>query len=59
MKFSIVIKKVRDNLYIASVPELKGCHVQAQTAEEVRERIKEAIKAYIQSFQQHNEKLPL
>ena len=29
---------------IASVPELKGCHTQAKSLDELMERIKEAIE---------------
>jgi predicted RNase H-like HicB family nuclease len=30
------------------VPELEGCHTQAKTLDELRERIKEAIELYLE-----------
>ena len=30
------------------MPELKGCHTQAKTLDELRERIKEAIQLYLE-----------
>ncbi|NOX36068.1 MAG: type II toxin-antitoxin system HicB family antitoxin [Calditrichaeota bacterium] len=59
MKFHIVVKKVRDDLYLASCPNLKGCHVQATTAAEAKRLIQVAIQALIKSYQQHHEKVDI
>ncbi|XHH08672.1 MAG: type II toxin-antitoxin system HicB family antitoxin [Candidatus Bathyarchaeia archaeon] len=48
MKFGVVVEKDQDNYYVASVPELPGCHTQAKTLDEVMERIKEAIEACVE-----------
>ncbi|MCL2173374.1 MAG: type II toxin-antitoxin system HicB family antitoxin [Candidatus Bathyarchaeota archaeon] len=48
MKFSVVVEKDEDKYYVASVPELPGCHTQAKTLDAVMERIKEAIQAYLE-----------
>jgi predicted RNase H-like HicB family nuclease len=48
MKFSVVVEKDSDGYYVASVPELPGCHTQAKTLDAVMERIKEAIQAYLE-----------
>ncbi len=45
MKFGVVVEKDEDGYYVASVPELPGCHTQAKTLDEVMKRIKEAIRA--------------
>ena len=45
MKFGVVVEKDEDGYYVASVPELPGCHTQAKTLDEVMKRIKEAIQA--------------
>ncbi len=45
MKFGVVVEKDEDGYYVASVPELPGCHTQAKTLDEVMKRIKEAIEA--------------
>ena len=42
-EFSVVIEKDEDGYYVGSVPELKGCHTQAKSLDELVERIKEAI----------------
>ena len=47
-EFTIVIEQDEDGIYVASVPELKGCHTQAKTLDELRERIKEAIQLYLE-----------
>ncbi|MCL2643501.1 MAG: type II toxin-antitoxin system HicB family antitoxin [Candidatus Bathyarchaeota archaeon] len=48
MKFSVVVEKDEDGYYVASVPELPGCHTQAKTLDTVMERIKEAIQDYLE-----------
>lgn len=48
MKFSVVIEKDEDGYYVASVPELPGCHTQAKTLDELMERVKEAVELYIE-----------
>ena len=42
-EFSVVIEKDEDGYYVGSVPELKGCHTQAQSLDELMERVREAI----------------
>ncbi|RMI08928.1 MAG: type II toxin-antitoxin system HicB family antitoxin [Calditrichaeota bacterium] len=59
MKLRIVVRKVEANLYIASCPELEGCHVEADTEQGARALIKKAINAYVISYKQRHEKLPL
>jgi predicted RNase H-like HicB family nuclease len=47
LKFGVIVEKDEDGYYVASVPELPGCHTQAKTLDKVMERIKEAIQAYL------------
>ena len=47
-KFNIVVERDEDGYYVASVPELPGCHTQAKTLDELRRRIEEAIKLYLE-----------
>ena len=47
-EFTVVIEQDEDGIYVASVPELEGCHTQAKTLDELRERIKEAIQLYLE-----------
>lgn len=41
--FTVVIEKDEDGYYIGSVPELKGCHSQARSQDELIERHRKAI----------------
>lgn len=43
-KFHVIIEKDEDGIYIGKVPELKGCHSQGDTIEELLDNIKDAIK---------------
>ena len=43
-EFTLIIEKDEDGIFIGSVPQLKGCHTQAKTIDELLERIKEAIE---------------
>lgn len=43
MKFDVVIRKDEDGYYVATVPDLAGCHTQARSLDELMNRIKEAI----------------
>ena len=42
--FNVIIERDTEGFYIASVPELKGCHTQAKSMDKLMERIKEAIE---------------
>ncbi len=44
-----MVEKDEDGVYVASVPELPGCHTQAKTLDELTKRIKEAIEAYLEA----------
>jgi len=47
-EFTVIIEQDEDGIYIASAPELEGCHTQANTLDELRARIIEAIQLYIE-----------
>lgn len=42
-RFPIVIEQDEDGIYVAKVPDLKGCHTQAKSLEELDKRVREAI----------------
>ena len=44
LRFAVVVERDEDGYYIASVPELPGCHTQAKTLDELASRIKEAAE---------------
>jgi len=43
-EFSVIIERDSDGWYVASVPELPGCHTQAKSLDKLMERIREAIE---------------
>ena len=43
-EFNVIIEKDTEGIYVASVPSLKGCHTQANSLDQLMERIKEAIE---------------
>ncbi|EAW46094.1 type II toxin-antitoxin system HicB family antitoxin [Nodularia spumigena CS-584] len=43
-EFSVIIERDSDGYFVASVPNLKGCHTQAKSVDELMERIQEAIE---------------
>ncbi len=48
-KYTIVIEKDEEGWLISGVVELPGCHTQAKNMDELLNRTKEAIQAYLQS----------
>jgi predicted RNase H-like HicB family nuclease len=43
-QFDVVIERDEEGFYIASVPQVPGCHTQARSLDEVTERIREALQ---------------
>ncbi len=48
-KFSVLVEKDEDGYYVATVPALPGCHTQARSLDDLLERTKEAIEAYLEA----------
>jgi predicted RNase H-like HicB family nuclease len=48
LKFAVIVEKDEDCMYVASVPDLPGCHTQAKTLDQLTKRIKEAITVYLE-----------
>lgn len=49
-EFTVIIEKDKDGYYVAEVPELKGCHTQAKSLDELMERTKEAILLCLDAY---------
>ena len=45
--YHVIVEQDEDGWYVGSVSELPGCHTQARSLDELRERIREAIRAYV------------
>jgi predicted RNase H-like HicB family nuclease len=58
-EFTMVIEQDEDGIYVASVPELEGCHTQAKTLDELRERMREAIELYLEVESDRIHEMPL
>lgn len=43
-EFNILIEQDEDGFFVASVPELHGCHTQAKSLDILMKRIREAIE---------------
>ena len=42
--FNVIIERDSEGYYIATVPELRGCHTQAKSLDALTQRIQEAIQ---------------
>jgi predicted RNase H-like HicB family nuclease len=43
-EFNVIIERDAEGYYLASVPELPGCHTQAKSLDDLMDRIREAIE---------------
>ena len=46
-KYTVVIEKDEEGWLVSEVVELPGCHTQAKTMDQLLERTREAIRAYL------------
>ena len=56
-KFTVLIEKDEDDILVAKVPDLEGCHTQAKTMSELLERIREAIELCLEVRKSRHEKI--
>jgi predicted RNase H-like HicB family nuclease len=42
-EFTVIVERDVEGWYVASVPQLHGCHTQAKSLDELQGRIREAI----------------
>ena len=43
-EFNVIIQKDPEGYYVATVPELRGCHTQAKSLDTLMKRAREAIE---------------
>ena len=48
-KYTVIFEKDEEGWYVSDVVELPGCHTQAKTIDQLIERTKEAIRAYLKT----------
>ncbi len=56
--FTVVIERDKDDVYIATVSALQGCHSWRDTAEEALKNVKDAIRLHIKSRREPGEPVP-
>ncbi|NUM76222.1 type II toxin-antitoxin system HicB family antitoxin [candidate division KSB1 bacterium] len=59
MKYRVIIEQDEDGMFVAEAPSLPGCISQGTTRQEALANIHEAIQAYLESLEKHNEPAPL
>jgi len=55
-KYTVIIEKDEEGWLVSEVIELPGCHTQGKTMDELLERTKEAIRAYLKTEPSHEVK---
>ena len=45
--FEVLFEEDENGWFIASVPALPGCHTQGKDLDQAKERVREAIQAYL------------
>ena len=58
MRFTVVLEKDEDGIYVATVPALPGCISDGRTVEEAMSNIKEAILGFIEDMKADGEAIP-
>ena len=46
--FDVVVERDSEGFFVATVPALPGCHTQAQSLDQLLERVQEAIALYLE-----------
>jgi predicted RNase H-like HicB family nuclease len=47
-RFTVVLERDEDGLYVASIPALKGCHTQGRSLDQAMRRIREAAELWLE-----------
>jgi predicted RNase H-like HicB family nuclease len=58
MRYRVLIEQDEDGVFVAEVPALPGCISEGHTRGEAVDNVKEAIAAYLESLEAHNEPVP-
>jgi predicted RNase H-like HicB family nuclease len=49
MAFNVIVERDEEGFYVATVPELRGCHTQARSLDTLLERVREAIDVCLEA----------
>lgn len=56
-EFNVIIEQDSEGYFVASVPSIPGCHTQANSLDELMERIREAIELCLEVDENQTESL--
>ncbi len=56
-QFDAVVGRDSEGFYVASVPDLAGCHTQARSLDELMSRIKESIELCLENQDDQTDQL--
>jgi len=51
-RFTVVLERDEDGLYVASIPALPGCHTQGRSLDQAMRRIREAAELWLEVYRQ-------
>ncbi len=57
-EFTVIIERDEEGYYVATAPQLHGCHTQARSLDELMVRIKEAIELCLEVEAETGRSLP-
>ena len=58
MKYRVLVQQDEDGMFVAEVPSLPGCISQGETRLAALANIQEAMRAYVESLEEHGEPIP-
>ena len=58
-RYTVIVERDEDGLYVASCPAIQGCYTQGETYEEAMENIKEVIKLHIEARKGVGDPIPI
>ena len=58
MRFTVIMEKDEDGIYVVTVPALPGCISDGRTVEEAMSNIREAIRGFIDDMNADGENIP-
>jgi predicted RNase H-like HicB family nuclease len=47
-EYTVIIERDSEGWYVATVPELPGCHTQARSFDKLMARIREAVELFLE-----------
>lgn len=58
-RYTVIVERDEDGVYIASCPALQGCYTQGETYQEALENLRDAIRLHIEARRAGEEPIPI